>query len=55
MSQCLDMAVEHGAGATTAHGVPGAMHIQPFGGSFLAAADLIAHNRIENLRPAACD
>src|SRR6266542_471599 len=55
MSQCLDMAVEHGAGATTTHGVPGAMHIQPFSGSFLAAANLIAHNRIENLRPAASD
>jgi hypothetical protein len=27
------------------------MHVEPFGGGFLAAADLVAHDRIENLAP----
>src|SRR5438034_8825300 len=55
LSDCLDMAVEHGASAAAAHLVPGTMDIQPFGGSLFAAADLVAHDRIENLRAAAGD
>src|ERR1700704_79094 len=55
MSQRLNMAVEHGAGATAAHRMPGAMHIQPFGGGFLAAADSIAHDWIKYLGAAAGD
>src|SRR2546430_8900926 len=31
------------------------MHIEPFGGGFFAAADLIAHDRIENLGATAGD
>src|ERR1044071_9032621 len=45
----FDVAVKHRAGATAAHRMPGAMHVQPLGGRFLATADLIAHGRIENL------
>src|SRR6266566_8536760 len=35
--------------------MPGAMHLQPFGCGLLATADLIAHNRIENLGATARD
>ena len=31
------------------------MNVEPFSGSFFAAADLIAYNRIENLRAATGD
>src|SRR5436190_887380 len=48
LSKRLDMPVEHGAGAATAHRVPGSMNVEPFSGSFFAAADLMAHKRIEN-------
>ena len=51
----LDVAVEHRAGAAAAHLMPGAMHLEPFLGGFFAAADLVAHTGIENLRAAAGD
>src|SRR5437667_7109386 len=44
LSQRFDMTVEHGARAATAHGMPHAMDVEPFSGSFFAAADLIAHD-----------
>src|SRR5437660_11137818 len=50
LSKCFDVPVEHGAGAAAAHRVPGSVNVEPFSGSFFAAADFIAHNRIENLR-----
>ena len=49
MCQRFNVSVKHRAGAAAAHGVPGAMDIEPFGSGFLAPADLVAHNRIENL------
>src|SRR5215472_8910138 len=55
LSERLDMSEEHCAGTAACHLMPGAMHIQPFRGSFFAAANFIAHNRIENLRAAAGD
>ena len=49
----LDVAVEHRAGAPLAHLVPGAVDFEPFLGALLAAANLVAHFGIENLRAAA--
>src|SRR5512133_962055 len=49
MSKRFDVSVEHRACAAAAHRMPGAMHIEPFGGGFLAAANLVAHDRVENL------
>ena len=48
LSKRFDVAIEHRARAAAAHSVPGAMDINPFSGSFFPAADLIAHNGIEN-------
>src|SRR4051812_27688383 len=48
MSNRLDVSIKHRACAASAHRMPDAMHIKPFGGRFLAATDLVAHNRIEN-------
>src|SRR5262249_60056579 len=55
MSKRFDVTVKHGARAPAAHRMPGTMHIEPFGGGFLAAADLVAHDWIENLRATARD
>src|SRR5437764_12859653 len=55
LSERLDVAIEHRAGATAAHLVPDAMYIEPFGGRFFAATDLLAHNRIENFGAPAGD
>src|SRR4029079_65005 len=35
--------------------MPGAMHVQPLGGGFLATTDLVAHVRIENLSSTSSD
>src|SRR5262245_13340057 len=35
--------------------MPSAMHVEPFPSGFFAAADLVAHNWIENLRATAGD
>ena len=53
VSDCLDMAVEHGAGAASSHPVPNPVSVQPFGSRFLSPANLIPHYRVENLGPAA--
>src|SRR5215469_17135206 len=55
LSECLDVTIEHRASAAATHPMPGPMHIKPFGRCFFAATDLVAHNRIENLRAAAGD
>src|SRR4029077_11200022 len=55
MSKRFDVSVKHRACAAAAHRMPGAMHVEPFGGGFLAAADLVAHDRIENLGATAGD
>ena len=55
MSERFDMAIKHGASASAAHPVPGAMDLEPFGGRFLASADFVANNRIENFRATARD
>src|SRR5204862_1117769 len=44
MSKRFDVSVEHRACAAAAHRMPGAMHVKPFGGGFLAATDLVAHD-----------
>ena len=49
MSESFDVSVKHRARAVAAHRMPGAMHVDPFGGGFLAAADLVAHDWIEDL------
>ena len=46
------MTIEHRAGAAATHLVPGAMDFEPFLRAFFAAADFVAHSRIENLRAA---
>src|ERR1041385_2454495 len=51
----FDMSVKHRACAAAAHGMPRAMHIEPLGSGFLAAADLVPHSRIENLGATAGD
>src|SRR5919106_1570326 len=48
MSKRFDLSVKHRARAAAAHRMPGTMHIEPFGGGFLAPADLVAHDRVEN-------
>ncbi len=53
--QRLDVAIEHGASAAATHLVPGAVDLEPFLRAFLAAAELVAHLRIENLRAAASE
>src|SRR5438876_11167520 len=55
MSRRFDVTVEHSAGAAAAHLMPHAVYIQPFGGGFFAATNLIAHDRVENFRAAAGD
>ena len=47
MSKRFDVSIKHRACAAAAHRMPGAMHVEPFGGGFLAATDLVAHDRIE--------
>lgn len=49
MRKRFDLPVKHRACAAAAHRMPGAMHFEPFGGGFLAAANLVAHDRIEDL------
>ena len=49
MSKRFDVSVKHRACAAAAHRMPRAMHVEPFGSGFLAAADLVAHHRIEYL------
>src|SRR6478736_3229843 len=51
MSKRFDVSVEHRARAASAHRMPDAMHVEPFGGGFLPAANLVAQDRIENLSP----
>src|SRR6185436_16880144 len=46
MSKRFDLSVKHRACAAAAHRMPRAMHVQPFGGGFLAAANLLADDRI---------
>jgi len=53
LSESFDMSVEHSASAAATHGVPGAMDIEPFRGSLLAATNFISHRGIENFRAAA--
>ena len=49
MRKRFDLSVKHRARAAAPHRMPGAMHVEPFRGGFLAAANLVAHNRVENL------
>src|SRR5512133_2944831 len=49
MSKRFDVSEKHRACAAAAHRMPNAMHVEPLGSDFLAAADLVAHDRIENL------
>ncbi len=49
MSKRLDVSIKHRACAAAAHRMPGAMYVKPFSGGFLAATDLVAHDRIKNL------
>src|SRR5262245_44369656 len=49
MGKRFDVSVKHRACAAATHRMPGAMHVEPFSGRFLSAADLVAHDRIENL------
>src|SRR2546423_10274779 len=51
--ESFDVTVEHGAGAAPAHLVPDAMNIEPFCGTLLAAANLVAHLWIEYFSAAA--
>src|SRR5215468_46184 len=51
----FDVTVQHGASAATTHRMPSPMNIEPFRGGFFAAAYLVTHRRIENLRAAAGD
>ena len=55
VGECLDVAVEHGAGAAAPHVVPGAMDLEPFFCALIASTNLIAHSRIENFRAAPGD
>src|ERR1051326_406033 len=55
MCQRFDVSVKHRAGAAAAHGVPGAMDIEPFGSGFLAPANLVTHDWIENLGATSSD
>src|SRR5437762_4516530 len=49
MSKRFDVSIKHRACAAAAHRMPVAMHVEPFSGGFLSAADLVAHDRIKNL------
>ncbi len=49
----LDMTVKHRAGAAAPHLVPGAMHLEPFRGGLLAAANSSRTPGIENFGAAA--
>src|SRR4029453_4272191 len=49
MSERFDMSVKHRACAAAAQRMPRGIHLEPFRGGFLASADLVAHDRIENL------
>src|SRR5215831_17198656 len=55
MCKRFDVSVKHRTCAAAAHRMPGAMHVDPFSGRFLSAADLVAHDRIENLGATAGD
>src|SRR6188472_3531927 len=55
MRKRFDVSIKHCACAAATHRMPGAMHVEPFGGGFLASTDLIAHDRIENLGAATGD
>src|SRR5215211_2080973 len=55
MRKCFDLSVKHRACAAAAHRMPDAMHVDPFAGGFLAPANLVAHDWIENLGPTAGD
>src|SRR4029077_17959365 len=48
----FDMSKYHCAGTAPSHFVPDPVHLFPFFGGFLAAADSIADHRIENFRTA---
>src|SRR5947199_9519529 len=49
MSKRFDVSVKHRARAAAAPRMPRALHVEPFGRGFLAAADLVAHDLTENL------
>src|SRR5215211_3350679 len=49
------LSVKHRACAAAAHRMPGAMNVQPFGGGFFAAANLIAHDWVEDFGASAGD
>src|SRR6266487_1072710 len=55
VSKGLDMSVKHRACAAAAHSMPGSVDVEPFLGRFFPSANLVAYNRIENFRAAACD
>src|SRR5205823_6449284 len=55
VSKGFDMSVKHRARAAAAHSMPGSVDVEPFLGCFFPSANLVAHNRIENFRAAACD
>ena len=55
MRKRFDLPVKHRACAAAAHRMPGAMDVEPFGGGFLAAANLVAHDGVENLGATPCD
>src|SRR5215471_5890341 len=55
MSKRFDVSVKHRACTAAAHRMPSAVHVEPFRSGFLAAADLVAHSRIENLGAAPGD
>src|SRR5882757_440565 len=55
MRKRFDLSVKHRACAAAAHRMPCAMHVEPFRGGFLAPANLIAHDRVENLGAASGD
>ena len=55
MRKRFDLSVKHRACAAAAHRMPRAMHAQPFGSGFLAAANLVADDRIENLGATSSD
>src|SRR4029077_1466453 len=54
LNKRFDVSVKHRACAAAAHRMPDAMPVKPFGGGFLAATDLVAHNRVENLGATPC-
>src|ERR1700722_12718559 len=55
MFECLDVAVKHRGSTPSTHLVPGAMNVDPFSCSLFTPANLISHDRVENLSSAAGD